>query len=533
MSRSTDTDTRREEISSTSSPFVDLGVRPPLAKALHVAFPNVKGPTRIQADLIPAVLTGKDVILQDDTGVGKSFGLMLALLNKTRLHFKNAETGQLNLKPSVTSLLLVPHRDLAFQFLHWIQRIVNASSDRPPPLEDVVQVLVRDGKKHLTEGLPLLRETPPHILIGTPASVLDLCREDPHALRLEELSSVVLDDVDFMVETASLEGHTPAKRKARKNIELHPGPARSILTNIYGERRQWSAPGNPDEDAFHTPQLVACSATLRRHLKYYFFNETGLFNKDTVKVRGSVMGFAPANIKEMEDVALRQRISHHVVVASPEGIKNASAAVERVETKEDDPEPRAEEREQGNAAEELMTPLDDAQMERERKFSMLPSPFNQDALEAVAMAFALDVPSVALLTIPSDSSVHRAVYDLRALGVNAHGMNLSGEDQGKSHLLHGGAGNYKATPTLLIATPATVRGIDLPELSHVFILGVRPLQERATASLDTYIHVAGRVGRFMRSGKVVSVVTDEQEAEWVGTMLKRLGVEATRLGYFK
>jgi len=164
---------------------------------------------------------------------------------------------------------------------------------------------------------------------------------------------------------------------------------------------------------------------------------------------------------------------------------------------------------------------------------MLPSPFNQNALEAVAATFALDVPSVALLTIPSDASVHRAVYDLRALGVNAHGMNLLIENQGKSHLLHGGAEKFRSTPTLLVATPATIRGIDLPELSHVFILGVRPLQERATTALDTYIHIAGRVGRFGRKGKVVSIVTDEQEAERMDTILKRLGVETARLRYFQ
>ncbi|KAK7468784.1 hypothetical protein VKT23_003285 [Stygiomarasmius scandens] len=520
------TNTERKTITPSSNTFVDLGIRPPLAKALYAAFPKVEGPTSIQASLIPAILTGKDVILQDETGVGKSFGLMLALLNKTRLHFKNPENGQLNPQPAITSLLLVPHRDLAFQYLHWIKRIVDASSDHPPPVQDVAQVLVRDGNKHLSEGSSLLQQTPPHILIATPASVLDLCHKEPNALRLEELSSVVLDDVDFMVETVPLEGRTPAQRRARKNIELHPGPTRRLLTSIYGEQRQWPNSENEDEGAFHTPQLIVASATMRRHLKYYFFSETGLLNKDTVKVRGSVMG-----LSSNEDMGLHRNITHYVLVASHDSIKNTSAAV--AEVVEDDAAADVSSVEQEEVTEETTKQPDDAQIEREKKFSMLPSPFNQNALEAVAATFALDVPSVALLTIPSDASIHRAVYDLRALGVNAHGMNLLVENQGKSHLLHGGAEKFRSTPTLLVATPATIRGIDLPELSHVFILGVRPLQERATTALDTYIHVAGRVGRFGRKGKVVSIVTDEQEAERMDTILKRLGVETARLKYFK
>jgi len=60
---------------------------------------------------------------------------------------------------------------------------------------------------------------------------------------------------------------------------------------------------------------------------------------------------------------------------------------------------------------------------------------------------------------------------------------------------------------MLVSTPATTRGLDLPELTHVFMLGL-PKGRRA----DAYLHIAGRVGRFGRQGKVITVV-DEREEE--------------------
>jgi superfamily II DNA/RNA helicase len=52
--------------------FEALGLRPPIVASLQAAFPNVKHPTETQAQFIPAVLSGKDLLLKDETGSGKS-----------------------------------------------------------------------------------------------------------------------------------------------------------------------------------------------------------------------------------------------------------------------------------------------------------------------------------------------------------------------------------------------------------------------------------------------------------------------------
>ena len=56
-------------------------------------------------------------------------------------------------------------------------------------------------------------------------------------------------------------------------------------------------------------------------------------------------------------------------------------------------------------------------------------------MEAIGVAFALDVPSVALSVLKSDAPVQRAVNDLRRLGVNAQPLDVVNDENGKTHLM--------------------------------------------------------------------------------------------------
>jgi hypothetical protein len=56
---------------TTLPTFESLGLRPNIVTALHAAFPNVKRPTEMQAQLIRTVISGDDVLLKDQTGTGK------------------------------------------------------------------------------------------------------------------------------------------------------------------------------------------------------------------------------------------------------------------------------------------------------------------------------------------------------------------------------------------------------------------------------------------------------------------------------
>lgn len=117
----------------------------------------------------------------------------------------------------------------------------------------------------------------------------------------------------------------------------------------------------------------------------------------------------------------------------------------------------------------------------------------------MAEIFALEVPEAALLVLPSGSgSVERVTYDLRSYGINATGLDLLDNNRGRAQLL--GSGLMQDEPTLLVSTVASMRGVDLPDLSHVFILGVPESKDRR----DDYLHAAGRTGRFGSSGTVIT-----------------------------
>lgn len=168
-----------------------------------------------------------------------------------------------------------------------------------------------------------------------------------------------------------------------------------------------------------------------------------------------------------------------------------------------------------------------------------PLAFDPAMLEAVAATFALDVPRLALLVLPATAAVRKIIFELRQLGVNAHPFDLVADEASRTHVLSQMDEVSDENPALIVATLATVRGIDLPDLTHVFMLGVPEGR-----SGDAYLHVAGRVGRFGRRGKVITileacreerrgnkvVLTDDPKKMTI--LLSRIGMRPARLEHF-
>ncbi|KDR85310.1 hypothetical protein GALMADRAFT_132015 [Galerina marginata CBS 339.88] len=455
--------------------FPALGLDAKFVRALKTAFPDVQQPTEVQERLIPEVLGKRDILLKDATGTGKSFGLVVGLLNKPRMVVHDEKGGK---RRVVTTLFVVPHRDLAYQLFHWVERLTGAL--RPSPaLPSIAQILVRGSGKTKERVVGELRETPPHILICTPQALMEVYREDKEALQLDTVSTVVVDEVDYLVETDG--------RKVKK----HAGPTREILDVIYRKRKElcekeymaeeeqyesvaeWR---NAREEEEGIPQLIVSSATLRVHFKNHLFEESGWLNSyNLVKISG-------------QKAVQPGKVQHSILVVTETGIRNVEGAVEG-------PREEAVVRERAEEAAE-------------------------ESLEAIATAFALHVPSIALLVIPSSAPVHRVVHELRGLGVNAEGLDV------RAYLADGDAQTVQDGPRLLVGTVATTRGLDMPELSHVFVLGVP--EGRA---VDGYTHIAGRVGRFGRRGRVVSVVT-AAESRRMMRILRALGERPVLFEHF-
>ena len=161
----------------TSAPllFADLGLSDAVMQA--VATVGYETPSPIQAATIPAMLEGRDVLGQAQTGTGKTAAFALPVLS-------NLDFNQT--KPQV--LVLAPTRELAIQVAEAFQTY---SSGIPG-----FRVLPVYGGQPYGQQLQALRRGV-HVIVGTPGRVIDHLERG--TLDLSELKTLVLDEADEML----------------------------------------------------------------------------------------------------------------------------------------------------------------------------------------------------------------------------------------------------------------------------------------------------------------------------------------------
>ncbi|MBU5440881.1 DEAD/DEAH box helicase [Paenibacillus sp. MSJ-34] len=153
------------------STFQDLHIAEPFISQL--AERNITEPSPVQIEAIPAMMEGKDVIAQSQTGTGKTLAYLLPLLQRI-------DTGKKN--PQV--LVLAPTQELAMQ----IVRVAETYGERSGV---TVQALIGGAAlKRQVEKLKLH----PQLAIGTPGRVLELIRM--RKLKMHEVRTIVVDEVD-------------------------------------------------------------------------------------------------------------------------------------------------------------------------------------------------------------------------------------------------------------------------------------------------------------------------------------------------
>ncbi|CCN68798.1 ATP-dependent RNA helicase DbpA [Vibrio nigripulchritudo] len=161
-------------MSNTS--FKSLGLKPELLTNLDSL--SYEEMTPIQAQSLPFVLKGQDVIGQGKTGSGKTATFGLGLLQN------------LNVKKfRVQSLVLCPTRELADQVAKEIRKLARAIHN--------IKVLTLCGGMPMGPQIGSL-EHGAHILVGTPGRILD--HLDKGRISLEHLNTLVLDEADRMLD---------------------------------------------------------------------------------------------------------------------------------------------------------------------------------------------------------------------------------------------------------------------------------------------------------------------------------------------
>ncbi|MGI2260693.1 DEAD/DEAH box helicase [Shewanella sp. GXUN23E] len=159
--------------------FSSLGLSAPILKA--VAEQGYETPSPIQAQAIPAVLTGRDVMAAAQTGTGKTAGFTLPLLE---LLSKGKRPAALQ----VRALIITPTRELAAQ----IDDNVTAYGKYLKSRNTVVfgGVSINPQITALKRGVD--------ILVATPGRLLDLHAQK--AVSFDALEVLVLDEADRMLD---------------------------------------------------------------------------------------------------------------------------------------------------------------------------------------------------------------------------------------------------------------------------------------------------------------------------------------------
>jgi ATP-dependent RNA helicase DeaD len=236
-------------MNETNTPsFADLGLNPAVVAALVDV--GYETPSPIQAQTIPLLLEGADLLGQASTGTGKTAAFALPILSKLDLE-----------QHAPQALVLTPTRELAIQVAEAFQKY---ASKMPG-----FHVLPIYGGQSYTPQLKGLKRGA-HVVVGTPGRVIDHVQSG--ALDLSELKFMVLDEGDEMLQMGFVDAiemlfqQTPAEKQValftatlpqaiRRIAQTHMRDPREITVKSRGEaapkirQRYWFVSGLHKLDA--------------------------------------------------------------------------------------------------------------------------------------------------------------------------------------------------------------------------------------------------------------------------------------------
>jgi len=196
----------------TTKTFADLGLPDSLLKVLNEV--GYESPSPIQAQTIPLMLEGRDVVGQAQTGTGKTAAFALPILARLDLKQKNPQV-----------LVLAPTRELAIQVAEAFQTYAHH-------LKGFHVLPIYGGQDYSVQIRALMRGV--HVAVGTPGRVMDHIRKG--SLKLNDLTTLVLDEGDEMLRMGFIDDvewileQTPKDRQVALFSATMPQQIRRIAT---------------------------------------------------------------------------------------------------------------------------------------------------------------------------------------------------------------------------------------------------------------------------------------------------------------
>ncbi len=217
----------------SSASFSSLSLKPELLSNLDSL--GYKEMTPIQAQSLPHILDGKDVIGKAKTGSGKTAAFALGLLN--RLDVKRFR---------IQVLVMCPTRELADQVSKEIRRLARAVHN--------IKVLTLCGGMSMGPQIGSL-EHGAHIVVGTPGRLLKHIEKG--RLNLDDITTLVLDEADRMLDMGfrddirHIADQMPVNRQTLLFSATYPDEIQSLSADFQNQ------PVSVSVEAVHSDQNIS------------------------------------------------------------------------------------------------------------------------------------------------------------------------------------------------------------------------------------------------------------------------------------
>jgi len=225
---------------SDSTDFSKLKLKPELfANLADLGYTEM---TLVQAETLPLLIDGADVLARAKTGSGKTAAFGLGILNSLDAELFKVQT-----------LVLCPTRELADQVAKEIRRLARAIPN--------IKIMSVCGGAPLRDQTNSLQRSP-HIIVGTPGRIHKHLRGG--TIDLANLQTLVLDEADrmldmgFMDELNSILAYVPSRRQTLLFSATYPEAILDISARIQSDPKTVDVTG--DEQAVQITQSW-CSVT--------------------------------------------------------------------------------------------------------------------------------------------------------------------------------------------------------------------------------------------------------------------------------
>jgi superfamily II DNA/RNA helicase len=349
---------------------------------------------------------------------------------------------------------------LASQIYHWILEL-----EQYEKVDELAQLAISSKEKNeKTKKLPI-----PKILIGTAPKLLQMIEKNE--LDLSRLQTLVMDEADRLIMPLS----RYADIKKKFNRHTHRPPGEQLISEIVRMRRKRKLftkipVAIEDQAKERRLQVIISSATANNPLKMLLKSKKWINDPVNLNIGGKI----PSKIKHIAYYLDSNEILTKISPQTSETDLDEEGTVDSFKT------------------------------------------VSIDAMaESIASICSRQNIKKAIVFVHSEYSVTDLVRNLDAIGLKCARLSDMNSFDGDK-LQKPFASWFSGSVDIVVGTEFEARGLDIPNLEHVIIVG--------TVSPASYTHMSGRTGRFGKSGTAITLLTGTKEKSRFAHTLQMLDI---------